>query len=177
MNDKEYYSIENQIKRNEESREREADKKRFKKLLNDPNFLIVPQWHLLKPDIDFLKLEDDQHIELGDVDSYELYIITKEELFRILDESFSSVYIKTKIWKNHDNDKIIKVLQNWEKNIKLIPPVVTFNFYSKKFNIQDGKHRFAVANYFEAETIPIIILKNEEVNFLANVNNEKINKK
>lgn len=174
--DKEYFSKKNQLKRIEARKKHNKNKLRFKKLSKDPNFNIEPKWHLLKSEIDFSFLGSDCHIDLKNSEDYSLYFIEKNELFRILDESFSRVYIKSKIWKNHDEDKIGKVMEHWEGQNKLIPPVIILNDYRTKFLIQDGKHRFAVANYFEATKIPIIILNSIESYFTQLTDNKRIEK-
>jgi hypothetical protein len=46
---------------------------------------------------------------------------------------------------------------HWEKGEKLIPPILNMDLTETNFILQDGKHRFAVFNYFDAEKLPIIV--------------------
>lgn len=88
------------------------------------------------------------------------------DLFEILYESYKRVFIKDNIWIKHCDNKITRVLRNWENKVKLIPPVLMLDGNKDKLLIQDGKHRFAVANYFNAVELPLIILRNVEARFL-----------
>ncbi|MCO6163959.1 ParB N-terminal domain-containing protein [Flavobacterium sp. NRK F7] len=176
MLDKDYYSIENQIKRIEENKRIDSEKKKFKEMLKNLDFKLIPQWHLYKSDIDFEYLKSDCHISLCKGEAYSLYWVKRLELFRILDPSYSRVFVKEKIWKSHDEIKITRVLSNWESNRKLIPPVLIPDLTKKVFLIQDGKHRFAVSNFFEVEEIPIIVLNLDEEIFLKLVNKKYIKK-
>ncbi|PRY03361.1 ParB-like nuclease family protein [Pontibacter ummariensis] len=171
-----YFSLENQRKRNEENIKREKDKKCFKNLLKDPNFKIQPKWHLSKNDIDLSHLKGECHTDLKSSSDYNLYEIERTELFRILDSSYLSTYTKEKIWKSHEDNKITEVLVNWQSAVNLIPPVLILNSNEDKLLIQDGKHRFAVANYFEAKDVPIIILNTIEKRFLELADSNKLKK-
>lgn len=62
MIDKDYYSIESQIKRAEENKRIMSEMSKFKKLLKNPDFKILPLWHLNKADIDFKYLKNDCHV-------------------------------------------------------------------------------------------------------------------
>jgi len=173
---KEYYSIENQIKRNEIRNQLDTDKKIFKKLSKEGKLNYEVKWHLSKNNIELKYLGDDCHKSLNTKKDYSIYMIDKTELFRVLDPSFKRVYKKENLWKKHCEDKITKVLQNWKKGYCLIPPVLILNLPEKCLLIQDGKHRFAVANYFETEQIPLIILNVIEKRFLELVNSAHIKK-
>ncbi|MPS66823.1 MAG: hypothetical protein DI622_11430 [Chryseobacterium sp.] len=174
--DKDYFSIENQIIRREKSILHEKNKKRFKELLKNSDYNLIPKWHLCKNEIDLSYLRSHRHIELVDNDCYNLYSINRDELFRILDQSYTRVFTKSKIWKSHNEDKIIRVLNDWENDTKLIPPVIILNLSDTKFLIQDGNHRLAVANYFDSKEIPVIILNSVEDRFLATVKLDKVKK-
>ncbi|HAF27804.1 MAG TPA: hypothetical protein DCG75_02040 [Bacteroidales bacterium] len=174
--DKEYFSLENQMKRIEENERREKNKRCFKKKMKNSTFSILPAWHLTKSEIDLSHIANDCHKDLKKDSDYSLYLINKEELFRILDDCYRTVYTKEKIWKSHEPDKITSVLESWENSNKLIPPILILDLKEEKFLIQDGKHRFAVANYFDAVYIPVIILNQIEKLFLKLANNSLIKK-
>jgi hypothetical protein len=164
--DKDYFSIENQMIRIEENERRDKSTKRFKKLLKDSTYSIQPRWNLTKSEIDLSHLADECHKDLKNDSDYSLYSITKDELYRILAVCYKTVYTKEKLWKSHEPDKITGVLENWEKSNKLIPPILILDLAEEKFLIHDGKHRFAVANFFDIIDIPVIILNQIEKRFL-----------
>lgn len=175
MNTK-YFSLENQSKRIEKNKRLEEKQKYYKELMANQNFLIQPQWHLQKDKINFTYIEDEKPTYLKNSSDYSLYFINKDKLFEVLASVYKDCYVKEKIWdeNTHTPNKITGVLEKWEKSCKLIPPILILDSKKDKFLIQDGKHRFAVAHFFDAIDIPIIIPNQTEIRFLELTNENYI---
>mgnify|MGYP006981761299 CR=1 FL=1 len=154
--DRDYFSIENQQKRIQENQEIKKAEKRFKKLMKSDSFKIESNWHINKGEIDFSHLKDHKpnYIE---TDNYSIYEINKIDLFKILNSTVKDTFQKKNIWTKHSPFNITKVLIHWEKGDKLIPPILNMDLTKTNFILEDGKHRFAVFNYFEEVKLPIIV--------------------
>ena len=166
MNIEDYYSIENQIKRNNANKYINDKKKEFKIILkNDPNS-ITANWLLAKENIDFENLPEKKPLFITD-NKYEIYWVNLKELLQNLNCNAEKVYGKKSLWTlQHNDSKITRVLIHWQNQEKLIPIILNIPD-PKLVLIQDGHHRLTVSNYLDLETIPVIISKNFEANFLS----------
>jgi len=120
---------------------------------------LKPLWHIKNEDIDFLKQKDQLDEEL----LVEGYTIIPAVNFDKLLHSFyanqgSFINDKKIINRNGFIDtQLCRIVEHWQNEEALIPPIIIFNKGLSQNWPADGKHRMKVAYYFGVKDIPIII--------------------
>jgi hypothetical protein len=69
-----------------------------------------------------------------------------------------SIYAGSTIWsKEHDSDKIARVIENWEKSVPLSPIFLVNHETYRKGLVADGKHRLTVSHAISATDMPFMV--------------------
>lgn len=128
--------------------------------------------YINKPKEDFIGLEPKWHMELGNIDlnrqpdsliekytsnGYHIYKSSWDDLYNALNPSYEDLYKSTELWTDEqDKYKIARIIENWEKQMELIPPMLIDNGYNQLVPA-DGKHRMKVASIFNQDEMTFIL--------------------
>src|SRR5665213_1156333 len=114
---------------------------------------LKPLWHFKKEDIDFLKQKDQLDEELL-VEGYT--IIPAVNFDKLLTSFYSNQgsFINDKKITNRSgfiDTQLCRIVEHWQNEEALIPPIIIFNKVLSQNWPADGKHRMKVAYYLDVK--------------------------
>lgn len=165
MNNEEFpFSLEAQQKRQEEKRMcRELAEK-----ITEEGFNVIPVWHLSLEHIDFthqVDILDNDYLTEG-YTLIQAYGISK--LFNKLGEQGKFLQENDDIFFEGEfaENSFCRIINRWKNNEPTIPATIIIPNNTDYLFAIDGKHRLKLANYFGAETVPIILPNKQKVEIL-----------
>lgn len=127
-------------------------------LFNNGDLKLVPSWHTDKEEIN-LDLQSNKIDKEYLVEGFS--VIEGVEVERLLDtmmEGNPELYREKQLFHEElDWLKISDIIDYWLRQIKLIPPTLSYVQKLDQTYLTDGKHRFNVAYYFNQTHIPLIV--------------------
>jgi hypothetical protein len=170
MIDREMFSLKNQKRRFAENIRMENLQKKYQRIVNNPDFQIVPLWHLNKSDIDFKYIKDSVPEFLHN-QSYQLYEIQIDDLLEKMPEGAREIYHPRNLWITHNDSKTTRVIESWELKKPLIPIIITLSYDGNTILISDGNHRLTVFCCSAETYLPVIVAETHEKTFRKLVEN------
>ena len=140
---------------------------------------LQPLWHTEIDSIDLNKQNENLNADLLEDGFTILHNIDIEFLFDKMYPGNPEMFREKNLYnKELDDLKISGVIDNWFKNVKLIPPTILVINNTNYVFPTDGKHRINVAYYFGATTLPIFVINKQldKIKSILNLNDtEKSN--
>lgn len=117
--------------------------------------LEKPIWHKRLADINLKDQPDkldDKYIDNG----FHIYKSSWDDLKKVLNPLFAKICSGTTLYsKYQDKDKLTRIINNWNSDVPLIPPML-INLPDNTLIPADGKHRMKAA--FIADSIEIYFI-------------------
>lgn len=125
---------------------------------------IKPLWHEKRSDVDFAAFPTglDQRFEDS---GFHIYQASFAELASAMMKHWRKMFADGDLWsKAHLNDRMVLVLDHWNRNVPLIPP--SFGVMGSEGIVPlDGKHRLKAASILCPDRIPFILYNCDRAHF------------
>jgi len=120
---------------------------------------LTPLWHIKEEDIDFLKQKDQLDEELL-IEGYTIIPAVNFDQLLISFHSNQGSFISDKKIANNKgfvDTQLCRIVEHWQNEEALIPPIIIFTKGLNQNWPADGKHRMKIAYYLGVKEIPIIV--------------------